>query len=109
MGEPAGRADPQGTIARRQERIGVAILPDQTFATAIVTPISLDENISAGVRSHPNRAIGRSANEICLVGVQSSALPKVPGKALDCTPTRHISLAERPMARFGWERTPALK
>src|SRR5437763_10839662 len=80
MGEPTGRADPDGPIARRQKGVGVAILPDQPFATAIVSPISLDQNISTGVRSYPNRSIGSSTNEISLVSMESITLPKVPDK-----------------------------
>src|SRR5579859_1733794 len=79
MGKPSGCADPDRTIGRSQERIGVAILPDQTLGTAIVSPLSVDQSVSTSVRSHPNRSVRSTADEICLIGVESIALSKVLG------------------------------
>src|SRR5579864_709372 len=77
MGEPAGCTDPDRPIRRRQKGIGVAILPDQSLLTAIVSPLSLEQNVSTSVRSHPDRSVRSAADKVCLIGVEPMIVVKM--------------------------------
>src|SRR6266700_993711 len=79
MRKPSGRTDPDRPVGRRQKRIGITILPDEPLAAAIMTPLSVGQNISSGICSHPDRAVRSSSNEIRFAGVESVALIKMLG------------------------------
>src|SRR5579872_152119 len=45
-------------------------------------PFSLDQNVSTGIRSHPNRSIWSAPDDVCLIGVEPIILSEVLGKQL---------------------------